>query len=131
MTAYKEILAIMIGGAGGATSRHLLNLYVQRYGSSTFPCGTITVNLIGSLFIGLCGALLEHYKVAAEYRLFILTGFLGSFTTFSTFAQEKAELLRLGDVKTALLYALSSNILGVVLVFAGYLLAKKIITMGV
>lgn len=89
MTAYKEILAIMIGGAGGATSRHLLNLYVQRYGSSTFPCGTITVNLIGSLFIGLCGALLEHYKVAAEYRLFILTGFLGSFTTFSTFAQER------------------------------------------
>ncbi len=123
----KEIIAIMMGGALGATSRHLINLWVQRFAQGNFPIGTITVNLLGSFFIGLFGALLEHYKVAAEYRLFILTGFFGSFTTFSTFAREKAELLKIGDVKTVIIYVLTTNIVGVLLVFAGYILAKQII----
>lgn len=125
----KEIVAIMMGGALGATSRHLVNVWIQRFAQGNFPVGTITVNLLGSFFIGLCGALLEHYKVATEYRLFLLTGFFGSFTTFSTFAREKAELLRIGEVKTAISYLLVSNILGVLLVFAGYLLAKQIIAL--
>lgn len=123
----KEILAIMFGGALGATSRHGVNIFAQRFATGNFPIGTITVNMIGSFCIGLCGALLEHYKVAAEYRLFLLTGFFGSFTTFSTFAREKAELLKVGDVKTVIIYALTSNILGVLLVFAGYLLARRLI----
>ena len=126
----KEILAIMMGGALGATSRHLMNVWVQRFAQGHFPIGTITVNLLGSFLIGLCGALLEHYKVAAEYRLFLLTGFFGSFTTFSTFAREKAELLKVGEVKIAISYLLISNILGVLLVFAGYLLAKQIIALN-
>ncbi|MBU0682197.1 MAG: fluoride efflux transporter CrcB [Proteobacteria bacterium] len=123
----KEILAIMLGGGLGATSRHGVNIFVHRFTTGNFPVGTITVNMLGSFFIGLCGALLEHYKVAAEYRLFILTGFFGSFTTFSTFAREKAELLKVGDVKTVIVYALTSNILGVLLVFAGYMLAHHVI----
>ncbi|MDA3972256.1 MAG: fluoride efflux transporter CrcB [Desulfobulbaceae bacterium] len=123
----KEIIAIMMGGALGATSRHLINLWVHRFAQGNFPIGTITVNLLGSFFIGLFGALLEHYKVAAEYRLFILTGFFGSFTTFSTFAREKAELLKIGDIKTVIIYVLTTNIVGVLLVFAGYILAKQII----
>jgi CrcB protein len=125
----KEILAIMMGGALGATSRHLINVWIQRFAQGNFPIGTITVNMLGSFLIGLFGALLEHYKVAAEYRLFLLTGFFGSFTTFSTFAREKAELLKIGEVKTAISYLLISNILGVLLVFAGYLLAKQIINL--
>ena len=123
----KEILAIMLGGALGASSRHGVNIFTQRFAAGNFPIGTITVNMIGTFCIGLCGALLEHYKVAAEYRLFLLTGFFGSFTTFSTFAREKAELLKVGDVKTVIIYALTSNILGVLLVFAGYLLARRLI----
>ncbi len=126
----KEIIAIMMGGALGATSRHLINIWVQRFAQGNFPIGTITVNLLGSFFIGLCGALLEHYKVAAEYRLFILTGFFGSFTTFSTFAREKAELLKIGDIKTVIIYVLTTNIVGVILVFAGYILAKHIIELS-
>ncbi len=126
----KEILAIMLGGGLGATSRHGVNVFVHRFAVGNFPVGTITVNMLGSFLIGLCGALLEHYKVAAEYRLFILTGFFGSFTTFSTFAREKAELLKVGDVKTVIVYALTSNILGVLLVFAGYLLAHHLIKNG-
>lgn len=126
----KEILAIMLGGGLGATSRHGVNIFVQRFAFGNFPIGTITVNMLGSFLIGLCGALLEYYKVAAPYRLFVLTGFFGSFTTFSTFAREKAELLKIGDVKTVILYALTSNILGVLLVFAGYLLANYLIKNG-
>ncbi|MEN8257308.1 MAG: fluoride efflux transporter CrcB [Thermodesulfobacteriota bacterium] len=126
----KEILAIMLGGGFGATSRHGVNIFAQRFAEGNFPIGTITVNMLGSFLIGLCGALLEHYKVAAEYRLFVLTGFFGSFTTFSTFAREKAELLKVGDVKTVIVYALTSNILGVLLVFAGYLLAQRLIENG-
>ena len=123
----KEILAIMLGGGLGATSRHGVHIFVHRFAAGNFPVGTITVNMLGSFFIGLCGALLEHYKVAAEYRLFLLTGFFGSFTTFSTFARDKAELLKVGDVKTVIVYVLTSNILGVLLVFAGYFLAQHII----
>ena len=126
----KEILAIMLGGGLGATSRHGVNIFVQRYAVGNFPIGTITVNMLGSFLIGLCGALLEHYKVAAEYRLFLLVGFFGSFTTFSTFAREKAELLKIGDIKTVIVYALTSNVLGVLLVFAGYLLANHLIKNG-
>ncbi len=126
----KEILAIMMGGGLGATSRHLVNVWVQRFAQGNFPIGTITVNLLGSFLIGLCGALLEHYKVAVEYRLFLLTGFFGSFTTFSTFAREKAELLKIGEIKIAISYLLISNIAGVLLVFTGYLLAKQIINMN-
>lgn len=123
----KEILAIMLGGGLGATSRHGVNVFVHRFNVGNLPVGTITVNMIGCFFIGLCGALLEHYKVAAQYRLFLLTGFFGSFTTFSTFAREKAELLKVGDLKTVMVYALTSNILGVLLVFAGYLVAQSLI----
>lgn len=123
----KEILAIMLGGGLGATSRHGVNVFVHRFNVGNLPVGTITVNMIGCFFIGLCGALLEHYKIAAQYRLFLLTGFFGSFTTFSTFAREKAELLKVGDMKTVMVYALTSNILGVLLVFAGYLVAQHLI----
>ncbi|MDR9501628.1 MAG: fluoride efflux transporter CrcB [Desulfurivibrionaceae bacterium] len=123
----KEILAIMLGGGLGATSRHGVNVFVHRFNVGNLPVGTITVNMIGCFFIGLCGALLEHYKIAAQYRLFLLTGFFGSFTTFSTFAREKAELLKVGDLKTVMVYALTSNILGVLLVFAGYLVAQHLI----
>lgn len=123
----KEILAIMLGGGLGATSRHGVNVFVHRFNVGNLPVGTITVNMIGCFFIGLCGALLEHYKIAAQYRLFLLTGFFGSFTTFSTFAREKAELLKVGDLKTVMVYALTSNILGVLLVFAGYLVAQYLI----
>ncbi len=123
----KEILAIMLGGGLGATSRHGVNVFVHRFNVGNLPVGTITVNMVGCFFIGLCGALLEHYKVAAQYRLFVLTGFFGSFTTFSTFAREKAELLKVGDMKTVMVYALTSNILGVLLVFAGYLVAQYLI----
>lgn len=123
----KEILAIMLGGGLGATSRHGVNVFVHRFNVGNLPVGTITVNMIGCFFIGLCGALLEHYKIAAQYRLFLLTGFFGSFTTFSTFAREKAELLKVGDLKTVMAYALTSNILGVLLVFAGYLVAQYLI----
>lgn len=123
----KEILAIMLGGGLGATSRHGVNVFVHRFNVGNLPVGTITVNMVGCFFIGLCGALLEHYKVAAQYRLFLLTGFFGSFTTFSTFAREKAELLKVGDMKTVMVYALTSNILGVLLVFAGYLVAQHLI----
>ncbi len=122
----KEILAIMLGGGLGATSRHGVNIFVHRFNVGNLPVGTITVNMIGCFFIGLCGALLEHYKIAAQYRLFLLTGFFGSFTTFSTFAREKAELLKVGDIKTVMVYALTSNILGVLLVFAGYLVAQHL-----
>lgn len=123
----KEILAIMLGGGLGATSRHGVNVFVHRFNVGNLPVGTITVNMVGCFFIGLCGALLEHYKIAAQYRLFLLTGFFGSFTTFSTFAREKAELLKVGDMKTVMVYALTSNILGVLLVFAGYLVAQHLI----
>ena len=127
----KDILAIITGGGLGAISRYSTNILIGRM-IPTAPlfAGTMAVNLVGSFLIGLCAALMEHYKIAVEYRLFLLTGFLGSFTTFSAFAREKTDLIKVGEMKTAFFYLAGTNVFGIILVFAGYYIASKITEMS-
>ena len=90
-----------------------------------FPTGTLAVNLLGSFLIGLLWSFFEGSRLTNEVRLLIFTGFLGGFTTFSTFARETTQLFKLGEWKTALVYLGISNILGVALVLAGYYVSRR------
>ncbi len=120
-----KLVAVMAGGSIGAASRYILFLVVQRLTGPSFPAGTLSANLLGSFLIGLFWSLFEGSRLTNEWRLFIFTGFLGGFTTFSTFTRETAQLFRVGEWKTALVYAGLSNIIGVALVLAGYYVSRR------
>jgi fluoride exporter len=116
-------LAIMIGGGLGAACRHWLFLLTQRPGLD-FPLGTLAANLLGCLLVGLLWSLFETTRLTHEWRLFIFTGFLGGFTTYSTFARETTQLFEAGAWKTALVYLAASNLGGLALAAAGFLLGR-------
>ena len=124
-----NVLAIMAGGSIGAICRHGTFLLVQRFSGPVFPAGTLVVNLLGSFQIGFIWCLFDETNWFHEWRLFIFTGLLASFTTFSTFTRETFQLFKVGDWKTALIYATISNVFGILLVFCGILLCKRMILM--
>jgi CrcB protein len=124
-----NILAIMAGGSIGAACRHGVFLIVQRFAGPVFPAGTLAVNLLGSFFIGFLWCLFDEVHWSHEWRLFVFTGLLGGFTTFSTFTRETFQLFKVGEWKSALVYLTLSNILGIVLVLCGVLLCKRLIFM--
>ena len=119
----------MAGGSIGALCRHGLFLVVQRFAGSVFPAGTLVVNLLGSFLIGFLWCLFDETHWTHEWRLFVFTGLLGGFTTFSTFTRETFQLLKAGEWKTAAAYVTVSNVFGILLVFCGILLCKRLIIM--
>src|SRR5262245_44072775 len=105
---------IGLGGVLGANARYLVSIWaVRRYGIA-FPVGTFLINATGSLAIGLLATLIQtSFGNSPEARLLLLTGFLGAYTTFSTFAYESVILIREGEIRSALLNALGSTVIGV------------------
>jgi CrcB protein len=92
-----------------------------------FPYGTLVVNLAGSFFIGLAWGLLENTHVSSNFRSFLFIGIFGGFTTFSSYSLETLNLLRDGEIKMGLINIFGSNVLGLLLVFLGFILSKSII----
>ena len=121
-----KLLLIALGGALGTLARYGTHVLAKGAGERlAFPVATLTVNLLGCLAIGyLQGALIERWPVREEYRLMLIVGFLGGFTTFSTFGWDTAQLLRDGQLARGMIYAVASNVLGIALVFAGYGLSR-------
>ncbi len=119
----KLILFIGAGSFLGGIVRYLLSFLVQPK-AAVFPWGTLTVNIIGCLCIGLVFGLFDRGQLSHEWRMVLATGFLGGFTTFSAFSNETFMMLRDGQIGYALLYVAASVIVGLLATWAGYLSVK-------
>jgi CrcB protein len=102
-------LAIAIGGALGAMGRYAVVVYAFPLIANRFPLGTLIVNLAGSFLLGVCYVLIvDNNLLGPQWRLTLMTGFLGAFTTFSAFALEAVQLWQYGHPVMALSYVLLS-----------------------
>lgn len=114
------ILAISAGGALGALARHGMNVGIMALVKAPFPYGTLCVNILGSFLVGaLVASFAGIWNPGKLGQLFFVTGFLGAFTTFSTFSLDTMALLTRGDVFGALSYVLGSVVLSIAAVFLG------------
>jgi CrcB protein len=113
------LLAVGIGGAAGAVSRYAATGWIQSLSGGFFPWGTLAVNVVGSLTLGFVLVWLQATVTSAELRELVTIGFLGSFTTFSTFSYETVAMLRDGEWWRAGGYAAGSVVLGVLAVVVG------------
>lgn len=112
-------LYIALGGAVGAMARYGLSGWVQDRSGFQFPWGTLTVNILGSVLIGVSLRYLEASAAPVEVRAVVTVGLLGAFTTFSTFSYETVALLEDGAFARAFGYSMGSLLLGIVAVYAG------------
>ncbi len=115
------ILIVGLGGFLGAVARYQLSELVLRWSvQDRFPLGTFVVNVLGCFVVGILAGAAERYNVPGpDARLFLFTGLLGGFTTFSAFGLETMHLLRRGDWGASVLYAGSSVALGTLAVWVG------------
>lgn len=123
-------IGIALGGALGALSRYFLTVFVQlRLGSTgwaAFPLGTLLINVLGSFLLGLVIALSARGLLSPAARLAFGTGFVGAFTTFSTFEWESDLLLRSGDGLRTSLYILGNLLAGYAALLLGRWVAGRI-----
>jgi len=122
-----KLLSIAAGGAIGAVLRYGVAGVVHTWMVSIYPWGTLAVNLIGSFLAGLIWFLAEATYLPVPVKPFVLIGILGGFTTFSTCMLETFHLMREGEYYLALGNILLSNLLGIVLVISGVMLAELIV----
>ena len=111
----KYLIFIALGGAGGAVGRYLLATWVHSLWEGKLPIGTLMVNMLGSLAIGVIYVLIEHQVLHPDWRGVLMVGFLGAFTTFSTFSLETIHLMEAGHTLHALGYMFASATLCVVM----------------
>lgn len=119
-----RIVLIGLGGLIGAILRHLIGAQAQHVsGSVSFPYGTLVVNAIGCLFIGILSYFTEYRgALSADVRAMLMTGLLGAFTTFSSFSLETMNLLSAGQYMAAGSNLAANNVLGLLAVWAGRVL---------
>ncbi len=123
---HKLALLALAGGLGSLTRYGLAGL-VQRALGTAFPLGTFAVNALGCLLFGLVWGLLEHrLGLGTQVRVVVLTGFMGAFTTFSTYAFESAALLQHGQWGLATINILGQNGAGLLAIFLGLALGRAV-----
>ncbi|WP_340153206.1 fluoride efflux transporter CrcB [uncultured Marivirga sp.] len=119
----KNLLLIGLGGGIGSIARYATSQFAQKYLTNFLPYGTFIANILGSLLIGvLLGYLIEN--PSQNFKLLLVTGFCGGYTTFSTFTYENFNYLQNGQIGMFLLYASGSIMLGLIAVLVGFSLVK-------
>ncbi len=121
-----SFLFVGLGGAIGAVLRYLTGNVMGSVLGKVFPYGTLVANLAGAFLIGILFVYLNKLSINENYNLFLITGLLGGFTTFSSFTLDIAKLAQNGDYKLAILYFTITNTVGLLLVFLGIFLTKKL-----
>jgi len=121
----KQLLLIGTGGFIGSVARYLVSRLNTRVDWLSIPIGTLTVNVLGSLLIGFLIGISEKSPVlTVEWRMFLMVGLCGGFTTFSSFTGENLVLMKNGQILPLLLYTGLSIFLGFVAVYLGYISTK-------
>jgi len=119
----KNILLVGLGGFAGSIARYLVYAWLEK--GRSLPLATLTVNLVGSLILGLfIGYYISKGAESNNMRLLIAVGFCGSFTTFSTLAFELWEMVTDNRLDSMMLYLLASVVFGMLLIFAGIEIGK-------
>lgn len=121
----KALIYIAIGGAAGSVLRYLLTKGLQHHWAGTFPWGTMAVNLIGCLLLGLLYGLFEKHDIlSADLRLLLTVGLCGGFTTFSTYIYESLTMMRGGELALSALYLGASVVFGLLAAYVGQLVVR-------
>jgi fluoride exporter len=118
---------VFLGGGLGATLRHVVNVTCARCLGTAFPYGTFIINITGSTVMGLIAGYLAFKGAASQpWRLFLMTGILGGYTTFSAFSLDTALLYERGEIGLAASYVLGSVVLSIAGLFAGLALVRHL-----
>ena len=124
-----KIALIFLGGGLGSVVRYYTSDYLQRLSNLIFPIGTLGVNALGGLIIGILWAFVELIEVPRSARFFLLTGFLGGFTTFSTYSLETMNLLRDKEYVYMLVNIILNNALAIFGTIIGFLFTRWILNL--
>ena len=122
-----NIFLVALGGALGSVARYLVSVWSVRLAGPNFPWGTLTVNVVGAFLIGLMvETIARRFDASAEMRLFLVTGILGGFTTWSSFTLDAVALFERGDLGLSALYLGGSLVVYFAAVFAGLALGRAL-----
>ncbi len=120
-------LLVFVGGGLGASLRHFINVTCARCMGNGFPWGTFIINFTGSTVMGLIAGYLAFKGEASQpWRLFLMTGILGGYTTFSAYSLDAALLYERGELGLAALYVIGSVVLSIAGLFAGLALVRQL-----
>ena len=120
-------LIVFLGGGIGSMLRHGVNVLSARWLGTGFPYGTLTVNVTGSIVMGLLAGYFAFKGEAAQsWRLFLMTGILGGYTTFSAFSLDAILLYERGEIGQALAYVAASGAVSIFGLFAGLMLIRQL-----
>ncbi|HEY9689420.1 MAG TPA: fluoride efflux transporter CrcB [Coleofasciculaceae cyanobacterium] len=125
----RTLIAISLGTIAGALSRYYLGLQIAHIVGSQIPYGTFIINITGCFVMGLLVAISEEqgFRIHPDLKLLLFTGFLGSYTTFSSYELDSIRLIQANHLELALLYWLGSATLGLLSLAIGMMLTRKIL----